>query len=143
MITCLSRPRQQVRPNSSVGRTSASSCSTWRAKRTTSSDPDPLDESISDLVRAAQEDLDGVPRVEVRGTRDRGELVERSDSISYILLASGYCARDFRVRVVRGELRIDAPDFRVTRPLRCTVDPLAVKTDYRNGVLSVSIPKKL
>ncbi len=120
----------------------ASTCTTWRAKRTTSSDSDQLDDAISDLVRAAQNDIDGAPKSEAQDTRDTGELVERSDSISFILMASGYCIRDFRVRVVKGSLRIDGPDFEVTRPLGCKVESRAVKTDYRNGVLSVRVLKK-
>ena len=118
-------------------------CTTWRAKRTTSDDPDPLDDAISDLVRAAQQNLDQAPTTEPAGPRDRGELVERREFISFILMAPGHCIRDFRVRVVKEELRIDAPDLEVRRPLGCRVDPLAMKTDYRNGVLSVRMPKML
>jgi len=93
------------------------------------------------LVRAAQQDLEGAPGTNVPESKDRGELVERPDSFSFVLMASGYCLRDFKVRVARDELKIDAPDFELTRPLRCKVDP-DIKTDYRNGVLSVRIPKR-
>ena len=80
--------------------------------------------------------------MEVAGSKDRGELVERADSVSFIMLASGYCLKDFKVRVVGGELRVEAPDFEVNRPLDCRVDPQGVRSDYRNGVLSVRIAKK-
>lgn len=125
---------------SSAGKTSASTCTTWRAKSTNSSDPDPLDDAISDLVRSAQQDLDGASKGDQE--RDRGELVERPAFFSFILMAPGYCIRDFKVRVVRDELRIDAPDFEVTRRLGCRVDLPGAETDYRNGVLSVRVPKK-
>ena len=68
--------------------------------------------------------------------------MERPEFVSYILMAPGYCIKDFKVKVVKEEVRIDAPDFEVRRPLRCRVDSLAAKTDYRNGVFSVTIPKK-
>ena len=68
--------------------------------------------------------------------------MERPDSFTFVLLAPGYCAKDFRARVVKRELKIDAPDFEVARPLWCRVDPAALETDYRNGVLSVRVPKR-
>ena len=80
--------------------------------------------------------------MEVHQSKDGGELVERADSVSFIMLASGYCLKDFKVRVVGGELRVQAPDFEVDRALDCRVDPQGVRTDYRNGVLSVRIAKK-
>ena len=79
--------------------------------------------------------------MEASGPEDRGELVERPGAVSYVLIAPGYCVKDFKVTVVKGELRIDAPDFEVTKRLGCRVDPLEIRTDYRNGVLSVRIPK--
>lgn len=121
----------------------ASTCMTWRWKLTAdSSERDPLEEALGDLVRAAQQDLDGASRMEVPGSKDGGELVERPGSVSFILLASGYCLKDFRVKVVGGELRVDSPDFEITRALGCGVDPHGVKTEYRNGVLSVRVAKK-
>jgi HSP20 family molecular chaperone IbpA len=107
-----------------------------------SSDSDPLDDAISDLVRAAQQDLEGASRMESAESKDRGELVERSQSVSFVLMAPGYCLRDFKVSVGRDKLHVEAPDFEITRVLRCKVDP-AIKTEYRNGVLSIRIPKKL
>jgi hypothetical protein len=80
--------------------------------------------------------------MEVPESRDKGELVERSEFFSFVLMASGYCLRDFKVKVVKDELRVEAPDFELTKPLGCKVDSLGLKTDYRNGVLSVRIPKK-
>ena len=94
------------------------------------------------MVRAAQRDLEGGSRVEVQESRDRGELVERKDSVTFILMVPGYSNEDFRVGVARGVLRIDAPDFELTRAVGRTVDSVGVKTEYRNGVLSVRIPKK-
>jgi len=75
-------------------------------------------------------------------SRERGELVERSNFVSFVLMAPGYCLRDFRVRVLKDELHIDAPDFEMTRALGCRAGS-AIKTEYRNGVLSVRIPKKI
>ena len=109
--------------------------------QTTSDDSDPLDDAISDLVRAAQQDLEDGSRVEVPESKDLGELVERPDSVSFVLMAPGYCLRDFKVTVVRDDLKVDAPDFDLKRPLGCKVGP-GIRTEYRNGVLSVTIPKR-
>lgn len=80
--------------------------------------------------------------MEVPTSGDGGELVERPDFVSFILMASGYCVKDFKVKVVGGELRVEAPDFEVRRPLACRVDGSQVRTGYRNGVLSVRVAKK-
>ncbi len=145
MITCPPRLRpHRSWPSRSVGKTSVSNSTTWSGKQTAdSSEPDPLEDALRDLVRAAQQDLDGAARMELPESDDRGELVERSGFMSFIMMAPGYCIRDFKVKVVRDELRVDAPDFEVTRTLGCGVDPAGVRTDYRNGVLSVKIAKKL
>ena len=80
--------------------------------------------------------------MEVPESRDRGELVERRDFFSFVLIAAGYSPKDFEVKVVREELRVEAPDFEVTRPLGCRVDASRVRAEYRNGVLSVRVPKQ-
>ena len=117
-----------------------STSTTWSGKRTAnSSDDDQLDEALGELVRAAQHDLDGSSAEAEPG--DRGELVERQDSVSYVLLAPGYSLKDFLVEVVEGELRVDAPGFGFRRELGCRVDAAGIRTDYRNGVLSVRIGK--
>ena len=100
-----------------------------------------MDDAISDLVRAAQQDLEGASSIKATGSKDRGELVERSDFVSFVLLAPGYCLRDFKVKVARDEIHVEAPDFELKRTLRCRVGS-DIKTEYRNGVLSVRIPKK-
>lgn len=109
---------------------------------TQSSDPDPLGDALNDLVRAAQEDLDVGSRVEAPKSKDKGELVERPDFFSFILIAPGYCLKDFDVKIARGGLKVEAPDFEMTRPLGCEVEPSGIRTEYRNGVLSVRIAKK-
>ena len=111
--------------------------------RTPSSDADPLEDALSALVRAAQEDLDGASRMETPESADRGELVERAEFISFLLMAPGYCAKDFRTWVAGDELRVEAPDFGVTRALGCSVEASEVRSEYRNGVLSVTIPKRV
>jgi HSP20 family molecular chaperone IbpA len=68
--------------------------------------------------------------------------VERADSVSFVLMAPGYCLRDFKVKVVKDELRVEAPDFEVTRGLGCRVAQSGARADYRNGVFSLRIPKK-
>ena len=107
-----------------------------------SDEPDPLEDALGDFARATHRELDGWPGTGASAPKDRGELVERTDSISFILMAPGYLLRDFRVTAYRGVLRVLAPDFDVARPLACRVDPREVATDYRNGILSVRIPKR-
>jgi len=92
-------------------------------------------------VRAAQQDLDGASRTEI-GSEVTGELVERPDFVSFVLMASGYSLKDFKVKIERDELRVQAPDFDLTRPIGCRVEASGITTDYRNGVLSVRIAKK-
>ncbi|MDG6909304.1 MAG: hypothetical protein JRN08_02950 [Nitrososphaerota archaeon] len=116
---------------------------TWRGRRTTDSDGnDPVEDALGDLVRAAQNDLDGVPSVQSPEPRDKGELVERAEFVSFILMAPGYCLRDFGVVIAGTELRVEAPDFDLVRRLGCAVEPSSVRTEYRNGVLSVRVAKK-
>lgn len=143
MITCLPRLKpHRPWPSHSAGKTSASTCSTWKGKPTkNSSKPDPLEDALEDLVRAAQQDLDGASRMEAE-SEDSGELVERPDFVTLIMIKPGYCLKDFKVKVVGVELRVDAPDFEVRRTLGCRVESSRVRTDYRNGVLSVRVEKK-
>ena len=145
MITCRLglRPRLSS-PGPSSGKTSAWTFSTWKGRQTnTSNGGDPLEDALDDLIRAAQHDLDGASRMELQGSQDSGELTERPESVTFILMAPGYCLRDFKVRVVKGELRVEAPDFEVTRALGCPVEPSGAGVDYRNGVLSIRVPKRL
>lgn len=122
----------------------ASNFSTWKGNSTKGSrEPDPLEDALSDLVKAAQQDLDEASRMEVGESDDRGELVERADSVSFILLAPGYCLKDFKVRVSGDELRVDAPDFEITRTLGSRVEGPRAKAEYRNGVFSLRMPKKI
>lgn len=81
--------------------------------------------------------------MEVPESEDDGELVEGPEFISFVLMAPGYCMKDFKVEVARRELWVEAPDFEVRRALGSPVDPSGAAVDYRNGVLSVRIPKKL
>ena len=122
--------------------TLASTCSTWRGNKTADSDdPDSLEDALGSLVRAAQQDLEGASKLGPRLPKDEGELVERAGFISSVLMAPGYCTKDFHVEVADGELRIEAPDFDVVRPLDGGIDSEEVVWGYRNGVLSVRIAK--
>lgn len=97
---------------------------------------------MEELVRAAQDDLDSPRRPSVReNTADPGELTERPEYVSYILMAPGYRSWEFRVGVAEGELRIETPDFFISRPLRCEVEKESLTTRYINGVLSVRLMK--
>ena len=122
----------------------ASNFTTWRGVRTRdSSESDPLEDALGDLVRAAQRDLDGASRIEGPNSKDGGELVERPDSVSFVLMAAGYSLGDFEARVEKDELVVCAPDFEIRRRIGCQVEPSQVRTDYRNGVLSVRVAKRL
>lgn len=117
---------------------------TWKgAKTTPASEPDPLEEALEDLVRAAQEDLEVSRRPAMRESRiDAGELTEGPESLSFVLLAPGYRSWEFRVGVAEGELRVEGPDFFLTKPLHSKVDSASLRTRYNNGVLSVRLAKK-
>lgn len=74
---------------------------------------------------------------------DSGELTEGAESVSFILMAPGYLSWEFRVGVAEGELRVEAPDFFLTKPLHCRVEKSSLQTRYNNGVLSVRLAKAL
>lgn len=116
---------------------------TSRGTRTTpSNDPDPLEDALAELVRAAQEDLDVSRHPVTKESRiDSGELTEGAEHVSFILIAPGYRPWEFRVGVAGGELRVEAPDFFITRPLRCRVDGASLQVRYNNGVLSARVAK--
>ncbi|MDG6986029.1 MAG: Hsp20/alpha crystallin family protein [Nitrososphaerota archaeon] len=101
------------------------------------SEPDALEDALSEIVRAAQADIDGIR--DKRG--DAGELIERDASVTFILLVPGYSRRDIRVRAEADRLRVEAFDFKIERPLPCAVDPSTVSATYLNGVLSVRMEK--
>ena len=117
-----------------------STSSTWRVYPVTSaSEPDPLEDALDELARAAQEDL-----VNVRSEREeRGELIEGPNSFTFVLMASGYGRSDIAVNVERDRLRVEASDFKVVKGFRCIVDPSTARTTYVNGVLSVRVDKRL
>ncbi len=103
-----------------------------------------MEDALAELVRAAQEDLDVSRRPPMRDNRiDTGELTEGAETVSFVLIAPGYHTWEFRVGVADGELRVEGPDFFLTKPLYCRVDVTTLKTRYNNGVLSVRIAKKL
>ena len=115
---------------------------TWKGGPTKApSDLDSLEDALADIVSAAQQDLDGAARMEVPESKERGELVERAEFVSFILLAPGYGLKDFKVGVAGEELRVEGPDFEVRRRLRCRVESSRAKAECRNGVFSLRIPK--
>lgn len=108
---------------------------TWKDHRTTSSDdPDPLDE----LVSGAQRDLDFLRTEEVY----TGELIEGAEGVTFVLIAPGYSRRELSVKAGADRLVIEASDFKIAKPLGCTVDPNTARSTYVNGVLSVRVDKK-
>ncbi|MDG6991529.1 MAG: Hsp20/alpha crystallin family protein [Nitrososphaerota archaeon] len=102
------------------------------------SDPDSLEDALDEMVKAAQDDLDRIR--EKKG--DDGELLEGADSVSFLLLAPGYSRRDITVAAQADKLVVEAYDFKIARPLGCTVDPSSARTTFVNGVLSVRLAKK-
>lgn len=93
-------------------------------------------------MKAAQRDLETASPSSHDEGPDEGELVESATQVTFVLLASGYCARDFAVSAGHGELRVDAPDFQIVRRLPCKVDGASLVTRYVNGVLSARLAKK-
>lgn len=75
------------------------------------------------------------------GKIDTGELTEGPESVSFVLMAPGYRPWEFRIGVAEGELRVEAPDFFLTKALHCGVDRSSLQTRYNNGVLSVRLAK--
>ena len=119
--------------------TSGWSFLTWKdPQMSPGSEPDTLEEALSELVREAQADLDGV-----RDRRDdAGELIEGDGSFTFVLMAPGYSRRDIRVWAEEDRLKVESFDFKIERPLSCAVDPTTVSATYLNGVLSVRAEKK-
>ncbi|MDE1858543.1 MAG: Hsp20/alpha crystallin family protein [Thaumarchaeota archaeon] len=141
MITWLPRLRpDRFSQGRSAGRTSASTSTTWKGQGTSSSsEPDSLEEELAELVRAAQEDMDGLRSKEADG----GELIEGPDAVTFVLMAPGYSGRDFRATAEADRLKVEAYDLKIERPLGCTVVPSSARSTYINGVLSVRVDKKL
>ncbi|MDG7010972.1 MAG: Hsp20/alpha crystallin family protein [Nitrososphaerota archaeon] len=83
--------------------------------------------------------MDGLRAVE----EERGELIEDARSVTFVLLAPGYSRRDIGVRTEADRLKVEAFDFKLVKPLGCTVDPTTARSTYVNGVLSVRVEKKL
>jgi HSP20 family molecular chaperone IbpA len=100
--------------------------------------PDPLEDELAELVRSAQQDIEKVPGME----EDAGELIEDSDSFTFVMMAPGYAVRDVHVTLDVFTLTVETRDFRVNRALRSPVDPASARSTYLNGVLSVRVDKK-
>lgn len=113
---------------------------TWKRPPVTSaSEPDPLEDALDELVRAAQEDLEGV-----RPSReDPGELIEGPDSFTFVVMAPGYGRGDLQLSVEPGRLSVEAPGFKAARDFPCPVDPSTARSTFVNGVLSVRVDKRL
>lgn len=122
----------------------ASNSSIWKGVSTAAaSEPDPLEDALAELVRAAQEDLYSFGSVKrVSSPKDKGELMVWPDRISYVLVAPGLDEDDLFVRAAEGELRVDATGLEVRRRIGFAVDPDSLEFWYNNGVLSVSIPRR-
>jgi HSP20 family molecular chaperone IbpA len=69
------------------------------------------------------------------------EVIEGRERITYILHAPGYTEEQLRVSVRSREIEVATPDFTRRTPLHSSVDPATAKSQFRNGVLSVSVKK--
>lgn len=113
----------------------------------TATNRDSLEQTLEELVRRAERLLDrpyekewfAVAQEEV--WEGRCELVERNEYVTVVLEAPGYGPSDLRASVFEDEIKVETPDFSLRRSLPCRVDPESLRTDYRNGVLSVRIAK--
>ena len=70
--------------------------------------------------------------------REKDEVIQGRDRVTYVLEAPGHEAGDFSVHVEREGVEVSAHDLRVSRRLPAPVDPKTAVTRYSNGVLSVS-----
>ncbi len=77
----------------------------------------------------------GLPRT------DQGELVERTEDVTFVLQAPGYWDEDLSTGVIEGKLEVRSADFVVRRQLPTDVDISEIDKRYTNGVLTVRIKK--
>jgi HSP20 family molecular chaperone IbpA len=143
VLTWLPRLRLTPYTGRSAGRTSASTSTIWRGKTTATNDePDPLDETLEDLAKSAQEDIEHALHGERKGEgRDLGELVERWSELTFVLLCPGCRAEELAVEIGRRDLSVKGPGFEVVRRLPNAVEPSSVRSSYANGVLSLRMRK--
>jgi len=103
---------------------------------------------FEEIVRLAEQVFDASPAesqfspraVQQEGPRD--ELIERKDSVTYILNAPGYDEGQLLVSVLEDEVEVRSPGFVIKKPLPHKVDPTSASSKYRNGILSVEMMKK-
>jgi HSP20 family molecular chaperone IbpA len=115
---------------------------TWKGPWTAPPrEPDPLDDELDELVRAAQEDMEGAPsRTEEK--RDSGEIIESPDEVTFLLLAPGYNHRDISVRAEKDKILVQTPGLSLEKELHCFVDSSTLSFRYVNGVLSARVAKR-
>lgn len=102
---------------------------------------------MRDLMRMAERILDqpqgastSQPALQ-RQSEEDDEVIDASESVTYILHAPGYTQDQLRISVQRDEIEVKTPDFMRRRRLTAQVDPDTVESKYLNGVLSVRVKK--
>ncbi len=109
---------------------------------------DSFDRMFNEMIRIAERIFDAEPLGfeatphAVQREAPSDEIIEREDSVVYILNAPGYEEGQLLVSVSDDEVEVKAPDFIVKKPLPSRVDPTSASSKYRNGVLSVEMKKK-
>lgn len=98
-----------------------------------------MEDALSDLVRAAQEDIQG--KGDARG--DPGELIEWDHGFAYVLMVPGGRWEDVAVEVEADHLKAGSLDFVVERKFPQRVDPSTATSTCVNGVLSVRVSKAI
>jgi hypothetical protein len=96
-------------------------------------DSTPIDEAIfSDLAQAEGADS---------GVDD--ELILGAEEITYLLFSTDHEREDFKVSTEDDELVVSTPGFTIRKVLEVKVDPDETDADYRNGVFSVKMKRRL
>ncbi len=108
----------------------------------TASEPDSLEDALGDLVRDAQDSIDkGRTEPEANRGFDQGELVERADHISFVLMVPGCRLGETNIEVAGGTLKVGTRSVSIARKLHCRVDPASLEASCVNGVLCIRVAK--
>ncbi|MDV3244388.1 MAG: Hsp20/alpha crystallin family protein [Nitrososphaerales archaeon] len=109
---------------------------------------DNFDRIFEEMIRIAERIFDASPvgfeatPHAVQREAPSDEIIERKDSMVYILNAPGYEEGQLLVSVLEDEVEVKAPDFMIKKPLPSRVNPASASCKYRNGVLSVTVKKR-
>jgi len=109
-------------------------------------DGESFEASLDAIVRGAEDLLDRPYLVDwtTRGDDDQEynvELIESPEFVTALVDAPGFREKDFVTKSTEEELTVLGPTFKLKKALPCKVVAGETDSSYRNGILSVRMPK--